>query len=253
MACAGANDGGVKEFVTETAAQMPNSNFDSWIKKGKNLYPDADLADNFWWDSGNEGANILSEKNPTSEEKTVVVSGSACKMSSIAILGNFAAGNVYTGDFGAATISGGAGATLSFGRPFTSRPSKLIGYYKYNPGQVNYGSHGLSSGDTDQCHIYVAMTDWSAPFQVNTSKDIFVDFEDESIIGYGSLIKQESVSGDEVNGYMKFEIPIDYRSTTKKPTYILVVATSSRYGDYFTGSTSSVLYLDELQLVYDDK
>ena len=37
-----------------------------------------------------------------------------------------------------------------------------------------------------------------------------------------------------------------------KPTYILIVASASKYGDYFTGSTSSVLLLDEFELLFDD-
>ena len=256
MACTNANDGQIVEFTTEAILQIPNSNFDSWYKSGKNLYPNVDLsAENFWWDSGNEGANTLSENNPTSEEKTVVISGSACKMASTAVLGNFAAGNVYTGDFGKAVISGGAGATLSFGRPFASRPSKLKGYYKYTPGTVDYAKKGLNKGDSDECFIYIAVCHWSAPFAVNTSTNTFVNFDDPSVLGFGSLSNNTEISGASANGYQEFEIPVVYKDkdSDTKATYILVVATASRYGDYFTGSTKSVLYMDELELVYDEQ
>ena len=72
-------------------------------------------------------------------------------------------------------------------------------------------------------------------------------------MAYGELISKESVSGDEKNGYKKFAIDIKYKpgSENKKPTHILIVATASKYGDYFTGSTSSVLYLDEFEFQYD--
>lgn len=33
--------------------------------------------------------------------------------------------------------------------------------------------------------------------------------------------------------------------------YLFVVATTSRYGDYFTGGEGSELYIDELSLDYD--
>lgn len=38
------------------------------------------LADNYFWDSGNKGANTLSELNPTSPEETFVVSGEAQRL-----------------------------------------------------------------------------------------------------------------------------------------------------------------------------
>ena len=51
--------------------------------------------------------------------------------------------------------------------------------------------------------------------------------------------------------YERFEIDIKYRDTNRKPTYILIVASSSKYGDYFTGGEGSTLYLDELELSFD--
>ena len=33
--------------------------------------------------------------------------------------------------------------------------------------------------------------------------------------------------------------------------YIVIAAAASKYGDYFTGSTSSVMYVEEFSLVYD--
>lgn len=32
--------------------------------------------------------------------------------------------------------------------------------------------------------------------------------------------------------------------------YIIIVASSSKYGDYFTGGDGSIMYLDDLELVY---
>lgn len=50
----------------------------------------------------------------------------------------------------------------------------------------------------------------------------------------------------------KFTIDLVYKDLEKKPTHIIVVFSSSKYGDYFTGSTSSLLYLDDLELIYGD-
>ena len=45
--------------------------------------------------------------------------------------------------------------------------------------------------------------------------------------------------------------PLKYVATDRKPTHIVVVCSASRWGDYFIGSTSSVLVVDDLELIYD--
>jgi hypothetical protein len=35
------------------------------------------------------------------------------------------------------------------------------------------------------------------------------------------------------------------------PTYLIVVCSASKYGDYFTGGAGSVLYVDDFSLEYD--
>ena len=39
--------------------------------------------------------------------------------------------------------------------------------------------------------------------------------------------------------------------TSRVPTYIVVVASASKYGDYFTGGDGSVLFIDDFSLEYD--
>ena len=92
------------QFTTEAADQLPNFNFDSWYKDGKNWYANADMGDNYFWDSGNKGANTLSEVNPTSPEETFVVFGKAVRMESKYVILAFAGGNIYSGSFG--SVSG---------------------------------------------------------------------------------------------------------------------------------------------------
>ena len=35
------------------------------------------------------------------------------------------------------------------------------------------------------------------------------------------------------------------------PKYIIIVASACKFGDYFTGSSNSLLYLDEFKLDFD--
>lgn len=66
------------------------------------------------------------------------------------------------------------------------------------------------------------------------------------MIAYGSF-----ESGQSIPQYIPFEIKLDYKSTQRIPRYILIVASSSKYGDYFTGGAGSTLWLDDLELLYD--
>lgn len=241
-----------KTFTTEPATQILNMGFDEWIQVGKSWYPNRDLeAANFWWDSGNEGANTLSAKNPTSPEEVVLaVAGEgkrAAKLQSMAVVGVFAAGSLYLGDYG--RTLGTSGAELIFGRPYTSRPTRMTGYYNYAPGTIDKAKDPYKAllGEPDTCHIYVILTDWDEPFVVNNRDKIFIDLKgDPKIIAYGEL-----KSGDNSGGYQPFNISLEYRYINRQPKFAVIVGSSSKYGDYFTGSTTSLLYLDEFEFHFD--
>ena len=60
-------------------------------------------------------------------------------------------------------------------------------------------------------------------------------------------------SSETTNGYQPFCIELTYKDNHFTPSgdlYLLITATSSKDGAQFTGSTSSVLYLDELSLEF---
>ena len=244
-------------FTTETQLKGGtafNWGFDDWYKDGKHYYAATSEGTRIW-DSGNEGANMISEVNPTRPEETNVVQGKAARLGSTSVFRQFAAGSLFTGDFGKASTSP-LGAELDFGRPFTERPSQLTGYYKYNPGAIDYIKtdkvSAVAKGDRDICSIYIALLDWDAPFPVNTGNNVFFNPETTpGVIAYGEL-PAEKCSPASMSNYEQFTIDLKYRDLSKKPTYILVVCSSSKYGDYFTGSTSSVLLLDEFDLIYGE-
>ena len=234
-------------FESEHPTQIPNMGFDDWIKDGKSWFPDLDLTEaNYWWDSGNKGANTLGEKNPTEPEDVVVVQGRAARLGSTKILSVFAAGCIYTGQF---LERVGFGAKLGFGRPYTSRPLRMKGYYNYTSGVIDFAKAPYANlkGKQDSCHIYALLADWDQPFEVNTTTNTFIDFQnDRGIIAFGELKTDQSTGG-----YKEFTIELEYRSYTRKPKYVLVVASASKYGDYFTGSTGSVLYVDEFAFEFE--
>ena len=266
------------EFTTEEATELYNGSFDNWAY-GTGDYKNtwfADVAqalDEFtyvadfnksFWDSGNIGtstgmAAMLGAKNPTSpEETTVHTSGKkAAKLASTYVVIQFAAGNIYTGNY-QETIMNPMGARINWGQPFSSRPTALQGWIQYTPGKVNKGKDEnlpsdatLHLGDTDQNAIYIALSDKGSQYEIKNGEKQFIDFDnDPNIIAYGELPQAECVKTD---GWKQVNIPLVYRSLDRKPTHIIIVFSASKYGDYFVGSDSSVMYLDDFELVYGDE
>lgn len=235
-----------KTFTTETAGTIPNMNFDSWYKSGNIWYPN-ESSSSFYWDTANGGSDTVGEY-PTNPEEGNVVSGKAARLESKSVpLVGLAAGNIYTGRFVNAIMNlSNPGAELDWGVGFSSRPLALKGYLDYRPGTVNVNNHAGMSGKADIANVQVFLTDWAAPFRISTSSGEFVNYDGDS-----AIIARGTADFNATSGYMEFTIPLTYRNTTRIPRYLVISASASKYGDYFTGSTSSVLYVDEFSFVYN--
>lgn len=264
-------------FKTESCTPLFNGNMDDWYKRsGAFLSRQAQWyacsesyynANGTWWDSSNrgttEGAGYLANKNPTTGESTIVhtAGGKSACLASTSAVGVFAAASLYAGTFN--SLNGTSGAKLDWGRPFTSRPKALSGWYQYSPGTIDYvGSNtpqsaGVVKGQTtDMCSAYIALVHVTKPnangtaFTVdNTDMTTFPDWQtDERVVAYAALPDDQCVSTG--NQWKNFRLELDYKRTDVKPTHVIIVFAASRYGDYFTGSTSSKLYLDDLEFEY---
>lgn len=262
-----------KTYVLEGDGQIYNLSFDDWRKGDGKKYNDTEYDSDAWyptldlsritWDTANGGTAMLDCFPTTPEETLLAVGGAgkkAAKMESqmtTGVIKKFAAGNIYTGKFKEVSLTP-AGAKLDWGIPFTSRPLALRGWFRYEPKPISQtgGDYGSLKGTMDKCHIQVFLTDWSEMFRIDAFTDIskskYVDFSGDYILAHGEIITDNNTTDDQnnVNGYIPFIIPIEYRSL-KNPTYIVISGAASRYGDYFTGGEGSTLYLDELELIYD--
>ena len=252
----GEMEGTEVSFTTEAEAQMPNMGFDAWNTTDGIVFPNADQGENFWWDSGNTGAK-MGGKTPTSQETSfVAVSGegkSAARLETVNAIIAMAGGNVFSGHFGRVQ---GLGAEVFFGRPFETRPTKLTGWYSYEPKAIDNVKppEGVAlpfdrntiAGRMDRCHIFVYVTAWDGPYRVNTTERRYLDINDPDVIGYGELIDSTGTGGQ----YRQFSIDIKYRDH-RKPTYCAVVAVASQYADFFTGGIGSLMYVDEFAFGYD--
>ena len=234
----------------QSGPQLYNMSFDTWSKsKGAwNLYPLKTKKSERVWDSANHGLSLLGINGTMPEYEHVAVKGegkAAAKIVSKKVVWAFVAGNLYTGRF--VKIVNFAGAELEFGVPFKGRPTSLCGYYDYRPSKVNFAKspHEDMKGKMDVGRIEVILTDWSAPYNITTNYERFIDgATDPHVIGRAVIELKKAT-----NGYVYFEVPIEYRDD-RTPTYVDITATPSRYGEFFTGGSGSTLYVDEFEFKY---
>lgn len=289
--CFGINgvNGKITTIATEEQIELENGGFDEWNKNGKTWFPGtAQEAEkkNSYWDTGNVGGTylIMSSNPSTGIDSDVHTSGTGKKAARLASefvnfagAGKFAAGNIYIGHY-CETYASPMGARIRFGRPFTSRPSQLTGWYKYTRGtkidRGDYNKSELTESGGDKCAIYIALTDnagledlsfGNTAYEINNNvsadqpdKFIYkstIDLSEanKDVIAYGSITDEESKGSFDESGnvvWKQFTIDLQYRDLTRKPKYIIVVASASKYGDFFTGSESSVMLIDDFELVY---
>lgn len=250
-AVGGSDIGNEVRVTTQATADIPDGDFDQWWLKNNKIWCPWNEDGEQYWDTGNTGAATLGNSNVKPTDYTPTGSGQAAELNTVFVgigpIGKLAAGSIYTGSFQKVD---GTNGILDFGRPWTLRPTKLKGYYQYKTAEINYASTELADlkGRPDSCHIYVALTDWTAPYEIRTNpknRQLF-DKDADYVIGYGELI-----FGGTMESYQPFEIEIQYRSTSKVPSYLQITAAASKYGDYFTGGSGAVLYVDQFSFDYD--
>ena len=232
-------------FIKPENGGISNLNFDTWSKTEKGLftkrdcwYPNSDQT-NSYWATGNEGVITLKSSNTIPVEGEDAHNGKAAKLTTIEIsLVGYAAGNLFIGNY--STNMEEPASSVSFGRPYSgARPVKLSGWYKYQPGAAMRTDEGATVPSdrkltSDECDIYVIL--WS---------------------GNTKIAESHFINNQTVSSYKNFELPIEYSNTSLRPDKIAIVATSSRYGGEFSGTSvvgqlavGSTLWVDEFELSY---
>lgn len=254
------------EFTTETTFQPENASFEA-VSDSSSIILIHGTGQSTWWDTGNHGSSTMN-KNVTTPDTSVKHSGNQSLLLSsqfvgIGIIGKFAAGNLFAGKY---LDTEGTDGILGWGRPCTSRPKALKVYVRYEPATVDNGGDYIANGATDQGIIYVAIGDWAGqeanggtwPFVVRTknASSLFSTekgtYSGDGIIAYGEKTFEEAYND---GGNMKeLTINLDYDNfggNQRKPTSIIIVASASKYGDYFQGGDGSKMWLDDMELIYE--
>lgn len=260
-------------FTTVGEQQLENASFDEWSSitagSGKDLWQPWGEGQTPYWGTGNPGATTVGNSNSTYKDED---GRRFANLQSKYIVVKFAAGNIFTGDY---LETDGTNGVLSFGRPFTSFPTKMRFDYKYKTSTITrtggdwkepwgeYISRSMyesMKGKPDSCSVYIALGDWepvtytskgvtyTCPYLIRTRPSALhlFDMNDPHLIAFASLTKGENVST-----WTTETLTLDYRVKDRQPKYIIVVASSSKYGDYFTGGEESLLQFDNVELLYE--
>lgn len=259
----GESIGSVKEFTTggtDLKTTLQNGGFEDWYKSGSVWYAatQTDVSNKtYMWDSSNPGSGSFGF-NPTTGSTDIKHGGNySAKLETQYAYIKLAAASLYYGRFN--DLVGTSGAKIDFGQPFTSRPIALKGYFQYAPVAIDrvggsQPANTVSKGDMDVCSIFIILS--KGTYQLNNTITSTLLSEEkvkntDQFIAYGELPISECVS---TNGQWKeFNIPLKYKEDAfgEEPTHLIIVCSSSKYGDYFTGGTGSTLYLDDFELIYD--
>ncbi len=253
----------IRTIRTDKLFTLPNSKFEEWCYTNDVYYPYL-TEEQAWWGTGNPASKVAGINlttpytGPLADGKSGYAAQLWSQKANVMGIGKFAAGNYFAGRFDRIV---GTNGLVMFGRPFTLRPTALRGWVKYQQGIVNCAPNGgtngktPANGDPDVGAIYIAIGCWDpAVYGGDADSPILIDTRDEStfftssnpdIIAYGEIIYNESCD------WYQFEIPLEYRSFDRKPTHIVIVCSGSRYGDYFVGSSNSIMWLDDFELLFD--
>lgn len=254
----------VQTFTTEGIFHITNASFEDWstytastLLGTRTVTLPGSTGDKLtsFWGTGNEGA-ATANLTLTDKSTDMVHSGQfSVRLESKSAMGMMAAGNIFIGYY---VKTDGTNGVLALGREYNgSHPSKVRLYANYRPGNkctIKSGNESLVEiveGGTDQGQIYIALTDETVEIRTNPNNRKLFDPEDPHVLAYGQVTWKEAFGPD--GQLQQLDIPFVYndRAKTKCPTHLVIVASASKFGDYFAGSTGSVMYLDDFELIYE--
>lgn len=264
-ACGDFHSDNVMTFTTESKFVIPDAGFEEWSSyqastmlgtKTVTLPGNTGDKETSFWGSGNEGSATA---NLTLTDKSTDMKHSgqySARLGSNAALGVIAAGNIFTGKY---VKTDGTNGVLSVGRPYNgSHPAKLKVFANYRPGSgvtINDKNKDFLpanfAGGNDHGQIYVALTTVAVEIRTNPSNRKLFESNDPVVLAYGQVTWTGDFGPD--GQLQEIEIPLEYNDRAKKtkPTHLVIVCSASKYGDYFSGSKNSVMYLDDFELIYE--
>ena len=272
----GTTTGPAQQVSYPLGPQVYNAGFEIWTGSSPLLpYTSETDRNDQWWDTGNHGSATLNVNVTTNanDARPGSAGTTSAKLQSqkVAMLGigKFAAGNIFVGKY---LATDGTDGVIGFGKPFgfTYRPRQLKFWYKGTVGTVDNAGGSVSNGDPDVNQIYICLCKMEGPHVVATKRsDTFLDFAaNHKTMPYCTSLNGKNSTNDRSDGHIIAwaewtnsqsmaewtEIVLDLHYNEEYegevPTYLMLTASASKYGDYFAGSSSSCIYLDDMELIY---
>ena len=200
--------------TVSVAAQqpIPNGDLESWqLFEGSGAFKDYEEPTG-GWASGNGAIHVAPNADPVCEKTTNACSGMyAAKLTTRSIFGQIASGSLYTGRF--ELNLGNPRQSARLGMPYTDRPMRFTGYYKYLP----------VGGDS--AVIRATFRRWNGANSEVVSEALFKIYTT-------------------VDEWTPFELVVP--AFTADPDTVEVVFAASAGGEFFRGDVGSTLIIDDV-------
>lgn len=204
------------------------------------------------WASGNDGVKTAKkmlkrpERYPLRKTTDAHTGGYAVELTTELVNNTMmqkvriAAGSLFLGTFNTSNIMADPLSGPQFGIPYGGAlPSRLQGWYKYQPGSENLNNDGVSVGRADECDIYAILYTGD----LITAKNVK---DNPRIIATARLKDRGPRSGwtffDEEFVYVR-------EPAAGEKLKFSIIMTSSVEGDTYTGAVGSRLVVDDVEVV----
>lgn len=259
--------------VSFKEASLPTYKFSfenyTTIKSGSNFYHEFYEMDQSGnpqnlWASGNAGA-VLTKKDSKPEDQPTYSTPDGYRGRGVCLntqdagrLGNMfgkpiAAGNLFIGRFILENVLLDALKATEFGRLFDRAPLRVTGYYKYRPGKTFTNKNKKEvPGRIDEASIY-------AVFYRNKDdegKDVFL-YGDDVLSSPHIVRKAQVASLPATDEWTLFEMffegdAVDPSILESQGYNMTLVFSSSKDGAAFEGAIGSELYIDEVEMYFEE-
>lgn len=230
-------------FVTQQAPTILNMGMEDWgiaTASGKTWITPWSEGQTPYWASGNQGVETSGKPSNTVSTDDAH-QGKAAKLETVAVpMVNIAAGNLFSGEFVLTMLE--PLNSPKFGRPYTGRPTSLSFWYKCDPKTINVSKDPAYMGKPDKCIVYMYLGKWGKPLLSSELKGL----QTPGVIAYGEMVSDKAVKT-----YTKHTIQLQYVDLITQPTDIIIVATSSIYGDKYIGGIGSTLFVDDFEFGWE--
>ena len=217
------------------------------------------------WASGNEGYMIACPNTAATDYPTVPdengVDGYCIKLTtrSTGSWGRtfkkpIAAGNFFLGAFDSQYSLTNTLKTTLMGIPYTKEPVKVTGYYKFSPGEVFTDKDSQPvEGRIDEPSIY------SVLYLNHDEQGNEIMLHGDDVLSSPYIVRKAQVASLPPTGeWQRFEMtfqgsdPIDYELLANRGYNLALVFSSSKTGDLFEGALGSTLYVDKVEITFNE-